>query len=77
MQHKFQDDPQHWRWRAEEARVDAQLISDPDSRSTMLEIAAECERIAQRAEERMRDLEERAPASSTGRWPPPRKKRWF
>jgi hypothetical protein len=76
-QRKFRDDPQHWRWRAEEARIHAQLISDPDSRSTILEIADEYERIAQRAEERMRNLEKRAPASSIGRWPPTRKKRWF
>jgi hypothetical protein len=77
MQRKFRDDPQHWRWRAQEARIHAELIIDPESKRMMLEIAGEYERIAQRAEERMRDSERRPPASSIGRTFPLRRKRWF
>jgi hypothetical protein len=33
------DDPSHWRERAEEARVHAEEISDPDAHQMMLRIA--------------------------------------
>jgi hypothetical protein len=32
MQKPFPHDPEHWRLRAEEARVHSELIGDPDSR---------------------------------------------
>jgi hypothetical protein len=76
MQSKFRDDPQHWRWRAQEARIHAELIIDPDSRHTMLEIADEYERIAQRAEGRMRDSETRTLLRQSA-VPSIRRKRWF
>jgi hypothetical protein len=51
MSGTLRDDPKHWRLRAEEARVSAELISDPESKRAMLEIAAQYERIAKRTEE--------------------------
>jgi hypothetical protein len=53
MPTKFRDDPLHWRERAREARVHANVISGADSKCAMLEIAAQYERIAERAEEQM------------------------
>jgi hypothetical protein len=53
MSGTFRDDPKHWRLRAEEARVCAKLIGDPESRRAMLEIADQYERIAKRTEETM------------------------
>jgi hypothetical protein len=53
MSGTFRDDPKHWRLRAEEARVCAELIGDPESRRAMLEIADQYERIAKRTEETM------------------------
>jgi hypothetical protein len=46
------DDPEHWRSRAEEARVFAEKLSDPESKCTMLRIAADYERLAEAAERR-------------------------
>ena len=46
------NDPQHWRRRAEEMRALARLADDLDARSSMLGIADEYERLAQRAERR-------------------------
>jgi hypothetical protein len=46
MSSAFRDDPKHWLLRAEEARVCAELISDPESKRAMLEIADQYERIA-------------------------------
>ena len=48
------DDPEHWRSRAEEARSVAEQLSDPESRRTMLRIAADYERLAEHAELRQR-----------------------
>jgi hypothetical protein len=62
MQRPFPDDPQHWRLRAEEARVCAEFISDPQSKSTMMEIADRYEQIAARAEERIGETEKRPSA---------------
>jgi hypothetical protein len=44
------DDPE--RSRAEEARVFAEKLSDPESKRTMLRIAADYERLAEAAERR-------------------------
>jgi len=48
------DDPAHWRDRAVEARALADQMSDELSRNTMLKIADDYERLAERAEERRR-----------------------
>ncbi len=52
MPTKPRDEPLRWRQRAREARVHADLISGADSKRAMLEIAAQYERIAERAQER-------------------------
>jgi hypothetical protein len=49
------NDPEHWRKRAEEARAVADDITDPDSRRMMLGIADDYEKLAKRAEQRLRD----------------------
>ena len=43
------DDPNHWRGRAEEARTLADEMSDEVSKQMMLSIAADYERLAERA----------------------------
>jgi len=58
------NDAAHWRDRAEEARVRAEQFSDPQARRMMLDIAAEYERLAERAERRrLREKGERGDAS--------------
>jgi hypothetical protein len=49
------DDPEHWRQRAEEARVLAEQMSDAASREKMLGIAKDYERLAERAEQRAQE----------------------
>jgi hypothetical protein len=46
------DDPEHWRLRGEELRVVAEDILDPKSRTILLRIADDYEKLAQRAEQR-------------------------
>jgi hypothetical protein len=46
------DDAEHWRGRALQARANADLIADPDAQRKMLKIAADYDRLAERAEER-------------------------
>jgi hypothetical protein len=48
------DDPVHWLARAEEARVIAEDMKDPESRRIMLGIADDYEKLALRARERLR-----------------------
>ena len=48
------NDPKHWRERAEEARAHAEQISDEIARKTMLKIVEDYEKLAQRAENRLR-----------------------
>jgi hypothetical protein len=43
-------DPQHWRDRADEARANAAMIMDLDSRRLMLEIATAYDNLAKKAE---------------------------
>ncbi len=43
-------DPKHWRDRAEEARIKAELMSDEQAVQTMLHVAEQYERLAERAE---------------------------
>jgi hypothetical protein len=48
------NDPQHWRLRAEEMRTLAEDIKDMVARETMLQIAADYDKLAKRAAERVR-----------------------
>jgi hypothetical protein len=57
MAEKLLNDPMHWRNRAEEARAQAKQLNDPEARRKMLEIADGYERIAERAEQRLRGSE--------------------
>ena len=52
MKNTLMNNPQHWRDRAEEARVNAEQMSDPESRRMMLEIADGYVRLAERAARR-------------------------
>jgi hypothetical protein len=47
-------DPKHWHDRAREARALAEKLLDPESKRGMLSIADEYEKIAQRAETRLK-----------------------
>jgi hypothetical protein len=51
------NNPVHWRNRAEEARVNAEQMSDPESKRMMLEIAEGYLLLAERAERRLRESE--------------------
>jgi hypothetical protein len=66
MPTKWFNDPEHWRSRAEEARVQAELMADPVAKNTMLDIAAQYEYLAHRAEQRTHS-EKRPPAASVRR----------
>jgi hypothetical protein len=46
------DDPSHWRQRAQEARAEADKMSDAELKQTMLEIAAAYDGLAEMAERR-------------------------
>jgi hypothetical protein len=48
----FINEPDHWRARAEEARVLANQMNDSESKDAMLRIAEDYERLAKRAEDR-------------------------
>jgi hypothetical protein len=47
------NDPTHWRDRADEARAVADPLTDPEARRMMFEIAADYDKLATRACERM------------------------
>jgi hypothetical protein len=51
---RLRTDPKHWRDRAEEARIHAGRMADDDAKLTMLRIAEEYERLAERAEARLK-----------------------
>ena len=53
MPQPYADNPALWRARAEEARVQAEQMSDPALRRKMLLVAESYERMALRAEERL------------------------
>ena len=46
------NDPQHWLLRAAEARAMAESLTDPEAKQLMLNVAADYEKLAKRAEER-------------------------
>jgi hypothetical protein len=46
------NDPEHWRDRAKEARALAEDMADPVSKEKMLDLAANYEHLAKRAEDR-------------------------
>jgi hypothetical protein len=48
----FINEPDHWRARAEEARILANQMNDSESKDAMLRIAQDYERLAKRAEHR-------------------------
>ena len=52
MRHDLMTDPKHWSDRAEEARLLAQDMKDPESREAMLRIAKDYDHLADRAEQR-------------------------
>jgi O-methyltransferase involved in polyketide biosynthesis len=49
------DDAEHWWGRAEEARTIAEIITDPEARRIMFDIAEGYDRLAERAAERAGD----------------------
>jgi hypothetical protein len=51
------NNPRHWRERAEEARAHAEQMADAEARHTMLLISAGYDRLADRAEQRLRGSE--------------------
>jgi hypothetical protein len=48
------NDPKHWRERAEEARVHAEEMFDPEARKARLRIAGDYDELARRAERRLK-----------------------
>ena len=51
------NNPDHWRHRAEEARVLAEQMSDEIARKTMLKIADDYDKLAVRAALRLNDVD--------------------
>jgi hypothetical protein len=49
----YVNDPEHWRYRAEETRALAEDMKDEQSRQLMVRIADDYDRLARRAEERL------------------------
>jgi hypothetical protein len=52
MPASFVNDPEHWRDRARQKRALAERLRNEHAKQTMLRIANDYERLAQRAEER-------------------------
>jgi hypothetical protein len=47
------NDPQHWRFRAEEARKRAAQMTDPAGKQIMVDIATSYDKLAEEAEKRL------------------------
>jgi hypothetical protein len=60
----FINDPEHWHNRAEEMRTLADQMSDEASKQTMLSIAADYDRLAERALQRSQGSSRQAPKGS-------------
>ena len=56
MTRSILDDPEHWRARADDARKIAEQLTDPTAKQKMFDIAADCEWLAVRAEDRRANL---------------------
>lgn len=52
MPSSYLNDPEHWRERAKEVRAMAEDMADPASKQKMLDVAADYEHLAKRAEDR-------------------------
>ena len=65
MATSFINDPEHWRSRAEEARTLADQMSDESSKQTMLRIAADYDKLAERAALRARRASAEPPKGSS------------
>jgi hypothetical protein len=50
---QFLNNTAHWKLRAEEARLLAEKLEDPEARAAILKIAAEYDHLALRAAERL------------------------
>jgi hypothetical protein len=65
MATSFINDPEHWRNRAEQARTLANQMSDEVSKQTMLRIAADYDRLAERAALRAQGTSPQSPKGSS------------
>jgi hypothetical protein len=63
------NNPAHWHLRAQEARLLAAQLEDPEAKEATLKIAEEYERLAVRAAKRMEEME----SGDGSRRPPPKK----
>jgi hypothetical protein len=52
------NDPKHWRKRAGEARLVADELTDPDAKRRMLRMADDYEKLARRAERRLKQQQQ-------------------
>jgi len=66
MPASFINDPAHWRQRAEEARTIAEQMNDLQSRESMLRIAKDYERLAERADQRAKGSQQPRYTSTDG-----------
>jgi len=61
------NDPEHWLSRAEEARAIAEQMTDSQARASMLRVAQEYEKLAERAEARTISGAEGKPAAPSAK----------